>query len=1003
MKGRKRSLPLLALVTLVLACESPFVRPDPDANLLMEFEIDSTPPVYTGQGRMLVYQAATVEVSLSETVGGPVVLRRQFPVREEGGRLVSRGSIPSLPPRGTYFLTARALEANGQVWTEGVTSFRLLPGERARVRLRLSPVEEVIETYPLASVDQLFSVLLPARRTRIFRLTVPPGQGGYYTARGYLPDSVPYTDLPKLGGSAPEGSFKEYQDNLIGGMVHDGQDLILAVHNPSFQPRDWRLVLRRDGAQPPESLGAPTLVLNYTGSEYGVDETAPVRLQFYPVPTVAYNASPPPLFTKTVAQTGPIPVPELVAYGYTRWAVRVVHDLDGDPWGPPQFDMASWHRPDRTDTTYLTQFSDVTTEPLGGPYPVLLRFTATPDPQITLGSTVAYPWKESLPTVPSIPVPDEPANNASSTAPMLAYGGAPDHKGFERTNDSLHTKTDTDWYQFTLPTYSDQYRLRLNVNYPVRVEVALYLSADTTTPLWTAQNYDAHGNWTTGQLTHAWPGLGGTAYHIRISNKGSGIGLYSLTVRLAEETTGFVTPPSPFPIDHNGWTTIRVSSTSSPWFSILNPHSSQMQFVVELDDVTGPYSRNGSADFPVSIAGGVDGPILNGYQSKVFDLLGSMSMGVSVTSPVIPGRLVRVRVRHWTDGDEPNDTASTAPFSGSAGLWRTNTFHGPTNEDWFRLSANAAREYLVQTESLSPGGILQEVAAARIQGYNATGNTQTAPIPSGSWADPDSAGKASLWIPGETPQIHVRLTAASGQTGAYRWRWYQVIPENILIARWPFNGSLANVGNDSTFTLSGTGYSFVSGGEGSSIVSQGAVQLDPAANGHFISGGALPIPTSTGQLLISFWIRPPLSGPDGSYGWILAQEDPSEELELGIELVRLSGQYRIRVCSGTNALTFTSAGAISAGIWNRVTVLIRDYLLTPGNAVRVQVNQSAPASMSWGVGLPALGFPRTLRLGSRAAAGTTLQAGLDDVRIYHPYTGGTFINPNDHPWLRDNR
>jgi len=975
--GRRLLFFLSLSLAVLISCENPFVRPESGLETQIQVELDGMPSVYNGAGRLIAYQTAYVVVEIYDGNNPAPMVKRTLSLVEENNRLFARGTIPALPPKPQYLLVAKAFENNGTLWTEGSTNFKLASGGRQTISLKLSPTSSVIVNYP-GALNTLQAIVLPARRTQIYKLTVPAT--GYYTVDAFYFFT---SKKPVLEASFNGTSYKEYtafgaSHSIVGGMASPGQELIIALGNPANFPVTYHVMVRQDGPSPPDGQ-VLTVNLNYTGSDLVVNDKVAVKIQFYPVPLVLgfSQTDPPPIFTKVVGQTGSVTVTELASFGRHKWAFRIVHDVNASGWlhgtAYSTNDILTWHRSDRADHVHMDSWTNVNSvaPDLLGTYPNQVVFDQ-PNAVVGLGQTVSVAWKENA-TKPGIaPNPHEP-NNTSASATNVPYTGGPNHAGYFIPNANFHLKSDVDWYQFASLPYNDQYVLRYFLIYPnggpVRLE--LYKATNLTTPvsiLETSQPYET-------AKRVVFTGTAVETYYLKVLPAFNNLGTYMVELRLADENEEAGEVPAPRNIDlEHGWQTFRVSSFNADRFYFVNPYPAAMEFLAETDLPSLTYSRGDASNFPVNVdwttLSGPNkglGPALNGHPSMWGKLNSISTQSIKLGTPVIPGRLVNLRVRAWRDDDEANENAGTAKLFLTSDTNFYRSIHDPSDIDWYHVTIPQKRTYRIrmQPSAIKPSSSLP----VKFEVTDTAGSPLISPVV----VLPDSSGMAFYEHTSNGP-FKIRTEPANpSQTGVYTIRINQRPDPNDRIAQWHFNGNLSPVIGP---TLSGSGYQFVTGSQG---LASTAIAFNPASDGKLVAAST-PLPLVINHLVFNLWIYiEPQSGTNFSRGWILAQEDASNNLRVGVEVYQIDPiNVVVRIHLGAEYYQFSP----HTNTWKHLAFSLNGY--GAGSKVSFYEDDQNLGDKPYSTGDTLSSAPYTLRLGGRAASGTTLNGvRIDNLKIYH--------------------
>jgi hypothetical protein len=191
------------------------------------------------------------------------------------------------------------------------------------------------------------------------------------------------------------------------------------------------------------------------------------------------------------------------------------------------------------------------------------------------------------------------------------------------------------------------------------------------------------------------------------------------------------------------------------------------------------------------------------------------------------------------------------------------------------------------------------------------GNPLTPPVV------PDSSGMAFYEHTSNTP-FKIRTEPANpSQTGVYTIRINQRPDPNDRIAQWHFNGNLSP---DIGPTLSGSGYQFVTGSQG---LASTAIAFNPASDGKLVAANT-PLPSVINtHLVFNLWIFiEPQSGTNFSRGWILAQEDGSNNLRVGVEVYQIDPtNVVVRIYLGTEYFEFSP----SINTWRHLAFSLDGY------------------------------------------------------------------------------
>ena len=972
--GRRLLFFLSLSLAVLISCENPFVRPESGLETQIQIELDGMPSVYNGAGRLIAYQTAYVVVEIYDGNNPSPMVKRTLNLVEENNRLFARGTIPPLPPKPQYLLVAKAFENSGTLWTEGSTNFKLASGGRQTISLKLSPTSSVIVNYP-GALNTLQAIVLPARRTQIYKLTVPAT--AYYTV-----DAFGFSTWikPVLEASFNGTSYKEYTafgatHSIVGGMASPGQELIIALGNPSYYPVTYHVMVRQDGPSPPDGQ-VLTVNLNYTGSDLVVNDKVAVTIQFYPVPLVLgwSQTNPAPILTKVVGQTGSVTVTELASFGRHQWAFRFVHDVNASGWlhgnAYSMNDILTWHRSDRADDVHMVSWTDVNSVAPNslGTYPNQVVFDQ-PNAVVGLGQTVSVAWKENA-TKPGIAPDPYEYNNTPAWATNVPYTPGPNHAGYLIPSANFHFKSDVDWYQFAPLPYNDQYVLRYSLSYPnggpVRLE--LYKAPNLTTPVSILETSQPDET----SKSVVFTGTANETYYLKVLPAFDNLGTYEVELRLADENEEAGEVPYSRYIDlEDGWQTFRVSSSADDQFYFVNPYPAPMEFLAETDWPSSTYSRGNASNFPVnvewtnlSVPNKGNGPLLNGHPSR-WGKLNIYSFGIiQLYTPVIPGRLVNLRVRAWRDVDEPNENAGTAKLLLTSDNNFYRSIHDPSDIDWYHVTLPLKRTYRIrmQPSAIKPSSSLP----VKFEVTDPAGNPLIPPVV------PDSSGMA-FYEHTSNGAFKIRTIPANpSQTGVYTIRINQRPDPNDRIAQWHFNGNLSPVIGP---TLSGSGYQFVTGSQG---LASTAIAFNPASDGKLVA--ATPLPSVIDHLVFNLWISiEPQSGTNFSRGWILAQEDGSNNLRVGVEVYQINptnvvvrihlGAEYYEFSQNTNTWKHLAFSLDGYGALSKVSFFSDDAHLGDGQYLTGDNLSSAPY---------------TLRLGGRAASGTTLNGvRIDNLKIYH--------------------
>ena len=976
----KRLLFFLSLsLAVLISCENPFVRPESGLETQIQIELDGMPSVYNGAGRLIAYQTAYVVVEIYDGNNPTPMIKRTLNLVEENNRLFARGTIPPLPPKPQYLLVAKAFENNGTLWTEGSTNFKLASGGRQTISLKLSPTSSVIVNYP-GALNTLQAIVLPARRTQIYKLTVPAP--AYYTVDAF---DFSTWNKPVLEASFNGTSYKEYTafgaaHSIVGGMASPGQELIIALGNPSYFPVTYHVMVRQDGPSPPDGQ-VLTLNLNYTGSDLVVNDKVAVTIQFYPVPLVLgwSQTDPPPLFTKVVGQTGSVTVTELASFGRHQWAFRFVHDVNASGWlygnAYSTNDILTWHRSDRADPFHMNSWTYVNSlaPDLLGTYPNKVDFDQ-PNAVVGLGQTVSVAWKENA-TKPGIAQDLYEPNNTFATATIVTYSGVPNHDGYLISSANFHLKSDVDWYQFAPLPYNDQYELRYFLSYPdggpVRLE--LYKAPNLTTPVSILETSQPYENTNDVVFT----GTAGETYYLKVLPAFDNLGTYKVELRLADENEEAGEVPYSRNIDlEHGWQTFRVSFSADDWFYFVNPYPAPIEFLAETDWPSSIYSRGNASNFPVNVdwpflsapTNKGNGPLLNGHPSMWGKLNSNSTQSIKLGTPVIPGRLVNLRVRAWRDVDEDNENAGTAKWFLTNGTNFYRSIHDPSDIDWYHVILTLKRTYRIrmQPSAINPSSSLP----VKFEVTDTAGNPLFPPVV----VLPDSSGMA-FYEHTSNGAFKIRTEPANpSQTGVYTIRIDHRPDPNDRIAQWHFNGNLSP---DIGPTLSGSGYQFVTGSQG---LASTAIAFNPASDGKLVAAST-PLPSAINtHLVFNLWIFiEPQSGTNFSRGWILAQEDASNNLRVGVEVYQIDPiNVVVRIHLGAEYYEFSQ----NTNTWKHLAFSLDGY--GAGSKVSFFEDQYGLGNEQYLTGDTLSSAPYTLRLGGRAAPGTTLNGvRIDNLKIYH--------------------
>ncbi len=960
----------VVLALLIVSCENPFLRPDPDLESEIVLEIDRMPNVYSGQGRLLVYQAAYIEVEIYDGQIATPILKRRLSITEENGKLLARGSIAALPPRSQYLLWARAYEGNGTLWVEDSTQFQLRPGQRQTITLRLSPVASVIVPYP-GPMGSLVPVIIPPRRTLIYSLNV--ASAGYYTVDAF--DAMG-SSPPQLEASFNNTVFKEYTPYLtahrvVGGMAGPGQELVVAVGNAELLPRTVHLLVRLDGSSPPDGK---TLAMNldYVGTDFVVNDKVVVALEAFPVPMICTNISPTAVATHVATSEGIVHLDQLAQYGRNTWVLRFVHDINASRWFwgvlETSEDLASWHRSDRLNNVYLIHWTHVSSSAPAGPFPSLLPLDNA-QAQLSLGGPlVNLSWSESAALSLDS---QEPHNDVAGSAPTSSYMGPTFHHGYHDFSSTIHHQHDVDWVKFNPLPYSDRYTVVLLASDstvpPLRLE--LFKDPDLTNPVVVLQHSPFKA-----QVSSSFAGQAGDQYYARVSSPWGAVGTataYKIGFRLADEEEEPEEGSIVFLSLLDDWRQFRVSAANMDSFYFTNPYPNGFHFVAVFDWPSSTYPRRVFSDFPFTATwtgGNTESWIIyhaHPAVSKSFAF--SETKQLSVTTPVIPGRRFRIKMQLGKDVDEPNEihTASKILDSSNYGYYRS--FHELSDQDWYRVgtAASPKRRYRVYTE---PSDILPTLGVpTKFEFFNSAGT------PIGGPYLKDAQGRTFGEIT-HTGQLKLQVLP-DGALGAYRIRVNQRPDPSDRWAHWLFNNNLNPAYG--AITLSGSGYEYVTGQTGAA---NSALRFDPSQDGK-LQLSSVPPPPAT-YLVFNFWIYVEyMPGSDFSRGWVYAQEDAGGDLQFGIEIYQgASGLPRLRLHNGA---AFKQAGfSLYYGYWNHVAVYLDGY--TSLNKVGAFKDNIVIIPFNfWGADSPIMAATQA-HIGGRAQAGTTLQGVvLDGFKIYN--------------------
>lgn len=963
---------ILALSVLILlsGCESPFVRPDPGLETPIVIEFDSMPNVYSGQGRMLVYQSAYVEVKLFDGQGTTPILTRRLPVVEENGKLLARGSLPSLPPRPHYLLVAEAYEANGTLWLDGSLTFSLQPGQRKTLSLRLAPVSTAVIPYP-HPLDALVSIPIPARRTVIYQVSAPTP--GYYTVDVF---STTGGSTPQLECSFNGVAFQHYQPYLgthrvAGGMAAPGMDLLVAIGNPDYVPRTLHVLVRRDGATPPDGK-ALTVNVNYTGGVSQIGERTPVELQFYPRPMVFTSLALSPVHSVVASQSGPNSVTGLAAFGRNEWVINFVHDVNASLWLwnvlVTDDDFVSLHRSDRAPSTFFNNWTDVTSSPPASPFPGKLDFD-NPNAPVVLGTTVTISWVEPTPFPPDSAEP----NDTALTATPFSYVGGPTHEGFYTTK-TIHHKNDVDWFQTSPIPSTDDWELILRAPSvtvcPLRAE--LYELPDLVTPVAVIQHVPG-----SPVVRHRLAASSGDQFFVRVSSLFGALcsdDEYKVEFRLADEDEESDEGNWIQLSLTDGWRESYVHATNSDTFSFVNPYPQNMSFIALLDWPGPTYPRRFVTIYPVGLTwfGGNDAtlPLFNAHQSVTKLIPGFNSRTLTLGTPMVPGRRALLRVDVWTDQFEPNDTHMAAGSLAANNANQYASIHLSDMGDWFRYTNTLKRQLRLTIEPAPE--VPTKGVPVQFQVFQNDGVT-----PVSALVTPGSGGVSSLdflYVPPPMPpfEILLHVQPAVPGTGAYRMRLNQRPDPAEMVAQWLFNGNLDPSVGSITFT--GSGYEFTQGSQG---LPDTAIHFNHVANGKLSASG--PISTSPNRLVVAFWIRAFYldSTHNGSRGFVYAQES-SGTPQLAIELFQVSDyQLRLRVHKDTEVVA--PVATFYPETWNFVVVDVQGF--STAEQCRMALGNIFVLTHSWTTTFT--GTPTSLTIGGRSGSGTTLkEAAVDALRVY---------------------
>lgn len=790
---------------------------------------------------------------------------------------------------------------------------------------------------------------------------------------------------------------------VIGGLAPGGAEVVFALGNPSPQPRTFHVLVFRDGEGPPEGKEL-LLDLQHVGVDHVVNDKVQVVLCLFPVPYLVHQGTPTlgSVLTLRASQTGLFSSSLPAPIGRNRWAVFLQHDIDAREWFYAWLstygDIWCFWRLDRAPDTYILDASGVTpNNPDALPaYPGYLPFFSGPQRSwVSLGQVETFAWKES-PAQPNVPLTGEPANNLPTTAQPVAYsgwGGA--HTGYVFSSSYVPRWDDEDWYALDSIPVSDRYRFVLDGPFfpglPARAQ--LFFTANPVNPVWSLEH--AALEWS---VTRTFLASQASQYLIKIDSPFGAVGEYAFSLRLEDEEEEpeegwgpVVITPSP------QWRTHRVSATNPDQFEFMyQVFDSPMKFLVELRSPAPTYSRGSNGDFPVAIAwssGNIPGPNLNGHPSAVKAMSGWGSSTFTLSTPVIPGRRVQLRLPHWEDKDEPNDVAALSkPWSDQQ--WRYRSLHLESDVDWYHLDdTTPTRQYRLTFQPTEAAFAGQDQTRVQVRVFQDDGVTPV--FPASGWATPDGSGRTVLVFNPPLPgQLKVVVQAfPAGSTGAYTMERVQRIRDDSLLARWRFNGNWAYAVPSSPYQLAAVDGAFL--GEGSGYGPESGVHF-PSTQARLVSSGAqlfLPTPTTAQALLIRFWIKPDWSWGTGSRGWVMTQEDRGGTIQFGIEQEKTMSGYRIRVHSGSAVLAPTSILYRTSDIWNLVTVMFHDF--SPGKPLNIS-SLNTSQTLTWGAGTFG-GTPDRFTVGNRRTPGTdtNLKAGLDDLRIYK----GVEWQANDYEWL----
>ncbi|GEM_PF-6993412 len=997
---------VLAVAVSVLACQNPFLRPDPQTEIQLEVELDSMPNVYEPGARVLAYQTAYVEVTVYEDSSTPF-FSKTFGVTEENGRFFARGSLPGLPAGDKYWLEATTYDGSGTAWTSGSASFSVGAGSTQKVTLQLNQFTSPTTGLPFETLNL---VKITGRRTKFYAFTVPAGQGGYYTVDiltdADWPQSWESPDVSVLKDLKP---FKEYRafwngQRVFGGMAQAGEVINISIGNRHTFERDFYLYIRKDGDSAPDGK-VFTLTLTNDSTIFSVNSYTPVQLDFFPVPFIVNRDYfwPEPAYRMSADQVtaSPLVIGNLAEYGKNTWAFSLTHDLDASQWFRGYIDssgndLRSFYSSAR-NISDMYDWSIVSTNFPDGTEDQIVLFDIS-NPTVALGSpNVDLKWTDTPGTYPSLTLAGDDPDGAPGT--NLAYVNVGNnHKGWSSPEGILPQPTDVDWFSLGVIPYEGSYRLWSNASDPMRspVLIEVFLSTNLTTPVDTLsfdQPYDFI------RETIFTPTVGQT-YYVKVSPLHGAVGKYQFFMQLAPEAEesnyGF-----PYPLSSNtGWRIHRISNSSSDSLTLANPYPNEMRYLIQTGLPEPGYLRNVPV-FPVQVVGlGVSAEPaqdIDGHPAYFIPMGAGSNNAIDVTTPVFPGRRYRLRVSHWEDETDFNaivahDTSGTTFDVNPNRTSRGFSIHLNPDPDWFLLNLQPNRTYIVELRHSSDVAVRDDSVRVRARVTDDLGTTNIMPLT--GYTVPNSNGLTRLeWteLAALTRKLEV-LPQIAGATGGYTL-WAQQRPSNLATKdRWSFNGNLSNSGTNQTFTLTSSGVAFVPDQDGAP---QGAVRFNPATNGKAVATGGttfLANGAANDELTLSLRIRVPGPGlgPDQSLGWIFSQEDTANNLHIGLEAKRESNQLTLVIRSGSGESVLVAGTTFDT--WHHVTISLPT---SPMAAMNASFNGilSTPAAIPTAY---IIETNQVFHLGGRESGGTTFQGDIDDFRVFR----GIVWDGNDEIWLQ---